>query len=204
VACRCRSRRSERRSTSDAERRQRLIANHLDRLEAELDRTRTAVGELRDLLERPDGAAKVKRRSVPAMEVVAISETVGREDVLPWWPGALGELHATVRARDLRAAGPSGGLFEGDLFEREAGAATVFIPVTSGGAAAVREVGRGRRLTGARSSVDDDRLAAERDPVAGLDPAALDPLAVDRRPVGRFQVLQHPGAVAVVQPGVTP
>jgi DNA-binding transcriptional MerR regulator/effector-binding domain-containing protein len=134
-------------STSDAKRRNRLIANHLDRLEAELDRTRTAVGELRDLLERPDGAAKVKRRSVPAMEVVAISETVGREDVLPWWQGALGELHATVRGRGLRAAGPSGGLFEGDLFEREAGAATVFIPVTSGGAAAVREVGRVRRMT---------------------------------------------------------
>jgi DNA-binding transcriptional MerR regulator len=135
-------------STSDAERRNRLIVSHLDRLEAELDRTRAAVGELRDLLERPDDAAAVERRSVPAMEAVAISETVAREDVLPWWQGALGELQATVRARGLTAAGPSGGLYEADLFERDAGAATVFIPISAAaGAAAAREVGRVRRVT---------------------------------------------------------
>ena len=51
-------------------------------------------------------------------------------------------------------------------------------------------------------SVDDDRLAAEHHPVPGLQPAARDPLAVDRRAVGRFEILDHPGAVTVVQLGM--
>ena len=49
-------------AAADPEQRNQLIVAHLDRLEAELDRTRAAVGELRDLLERPDGA---DRRGAP-------------------------------------------------------------------------------------------------------------------------------------------
>jgi len=135
-------------SASDAQQRNRLIAAHLERLEAELDRTRAAVGELRDLLGRSDRAAQVQRRSVPAMRAVAISEVVARADVLPWWQGALGELHAIVRAQGLTPAGPSGGLYAGELFERDAGAATVFIPVNAGdGDGDAREIGRVRCVT---------------------------------------------------------
>ena len=36
---------------------------------------------------------------------------VGIDEVLRWWQGALGELHATVRAQDLATTGPSGGVF---------------------------------------------------------------------------------------------
>ena len=46
---------------TDPEQRNQLIVAHLDRLEAELDRTRAAVG-LRDLLRRPDGATAVEHR----------------------------------------------------------------------------------------------------------------------------------------------
>src|SRR6201985_49560 len=63
-------------SASDAEQRNRLILDHLERLEAELDRTRAAVSELRDLIARSDDAPDVERRSVPATPAVAISETV--------------------------------------------------------------------------------------------------------------------------------
>src|SRR5262249_8184248 len=46
----------------------------------------------------------------------------------PWYLGALGELHATLEAMGVRASGPAGGLFAGELFADERGQATVFIP----------------------------------------------------------------------------
>jgi DNA-binding transcriptional MerR regulator/effector-binding domain-containing protein len=138
-------------AASDPEERNQLIVAHLDRLEAELDRTRAAVGELRDLLERPDSAAAVELRSVPATPAIAIAETVAREDILAWWQGALGELHASARAQRLRSAGPSGGLYAGDLFQRDAGHATVFLPIATddadGRSTAAREIGRVRPIT---------------------------------------------------------
>jgi DNA-binding transcriptional MerR regulator/effector-binding domain-containing protein len=142
-------------ATDDPQQRNQLIVTHLDRLEAELDRTRAAVGELRDLLGRPDGATAVEHRSVPPTPAVAIEARVAREDVLAWWQGALGELHASARAQGLTPSGPSGGLYAGDLFQRDAGHATVFLPIADardsnapdGESTAVREIGRVRRIT---------------------------------------------------------
>ena len=54
---------------------------------------------------------------------------VDRGDVLAWWQGALAELHAMVRAQGLTRTGPSGGVYDADLFLHERGGATVFIPV---------------------------------------------------------------------------
>jgi DNA-binding transcriptional MerR regulator len=135
---------------ADPEQRNQLIVAHLDRLEAELDRTRAAVGELRDLLGRPDGATAVEHRSVPATPAVAIEATVAREDILAWWQGALGELHASARVQGLTPAGPSGGLYAGDLFQRDAGHAMVFLPIAddaNGESTAARDIGRVRRIT---------------------------------------------------------
>ena len=122
----------------DAAARNALIAAHLDRLEKQLAQTYAAVDSLRNLLQRPGEAAAVTYRTVPPAAAAGITQTVGREDVLSWWQGALGELHATVRAQGLRPAGPPGGLFASELFTRDRGDATVFVPV----AADVRAVGR--------------------------------------------------------------
>jgi DNA-binding transcriptional MerR regulator len=122
----------------DAASRSALIANHLDRLEAGLARTRAAVDSLRNLLQPPDTASEIEHRSVPATPAAAIRQVVDRDDVLPWWEGALGELHASLRAQHLDAAGPSGGLFASELFQHDRGDATVFIPVRG----PVRAIGR--------------------------------------------------------------
>jgi DNA-binding transcriptional MerR regulator len=122
----------------DAASRSALIASHLDRLEAGLARTRTAVDSLRNLLQPPDTAPEIEHRSVPATPAAAIRQVVDRGDVLPWWEGALGELHASLRAQHLDAAGPSGGLFASELFQHDRGEATVFIPVRG----PVRAIGR--------------------------------------------------------------
>jgi DNA-binding transcriptional MerR regulator/effector-binding domain-containing protein len=115
-----------------------LIAAHLDRLEAELAETRSAVDSLRNLLQHPVTAAPIEYRTVPAVPAIGIRAIIDREDVLVWWRGALGELHATVGAQQLRQTGPSGGLYTSELLQREQGEATVFIPVTG----PVRAIGR--------------------------------------------------------------
>jgi DNA-binding transcriptional MerR regulator/effector-binding domain-containing protein len=113
----------------DAPARNALIAAHLDRLEAELAQTRAAVESLRNLLQPPEGVTAIEHRSVPATAAAGLTAVVDRADVLAWWQGALGELRATVRAQGLRATGPSGGVFASELFQRDRGEATVFIPV---------------------------------------------------------------------------
>ena len=115
-----------------------LITTHLNRLETELAQTRAAVDSLRNLLRRPAAARSIKHRTVPATPAVGIRQIVDRDDILAWWHGALGELHATVHAQQLHRAGPSGGLYDSELFQNDRGEAVVFIPVDGG----VRAIGR--------------------------------------------------------------
>ena len=122
----------------DATARNVLIAAHLDRLEAELAQTRAAVDSLRNLLQPPGAAAAIEHRSVPAAPAAAVRGVVDRGDILAWWQGALGELQATVRAQGLRPTGPTGGMFASEIFQRDRGEATVFVPVEG----SVRAVGR--------------------------------------------------------------
>jgi DNA-binding transcriptional MerR regulator len=113
----------------DSDTRNKLIVEHLDRLELELAQTRAAVGELRSLLE-PEAPHPIERRTVAPTPAIAIRQTVDRDDIFAWWQGALGELHATVRAQGVSATGPIGGLYASELFQHSRGEATVFIPMT--------------------------------------------------------------------------
>ncbi len=122
----------------DAEARNGLVAAHLDRLEAELAQTRAAVDSLRNLLRPPAAGPAIERRSVPATAAAGIEAVVDRGDILAWWQGALGELRATVRAQDLHATGPSGGLYASEIFQHDRGKGCVFIPVEG----QVRAIGR--------------------------------------------------------------
>jgi DNA-binding transcriptional MerR regulator len=124
--------------TTETSVRNALIATHLDRLEDQLAKTHAAVESLRNLLGHSSEMPVVEHRTMPPVPAVGIQQVVDREDVLSWWQGALGELHATVRAQGLRATGPSGGLYGSELFQHGRGEATVFIPV----AGVVRSVGR--------------------------------------------------------------
>jgi DNA-binding transcriptional MerR regulator len=126
----------------DPEARNQLIVGHLDRLEGDLARTRAAVIELRGLLDRSETPRAVEHRTVPSSAAIAIQETVDREDLLAWWQGALGELHAILGAQGLQPTGPVGGMYASEIFQHGRGDATVFIP-TDG---AARPVGRVERL----------------------------------------------------------
>jgi DNA-binding transcriptional MerR regulator len=116
-----------------------LISGHLERLENQLAATRTAVESLRAILEPPVAASRIEHRTVAATPAAAITATVDRDDLLPWWQGAVGELRATVSAdKLLTATGVPGALFGFDIFADDHGGATVFIPVDGD----LRPVGR--------------------------------------------------------------
>jgi DNA-binding transcriptional MerR regulator len=114
----------------DIETRNRLISSHLDALQASLAETQAAVASVRDLLE-PSGWDRlpgISHRRVEAVPAAAISEVINIAEAEAWLQGALGELHATLAAHEVEAAGPAGGIYADELFTEEAGEATVFIP----------------------------------------------------------------------------
>ena len=92
----------------DLETRNRLITEHLDTLQAELAKTRTAVESLRDLLEPAQiEPGSIGRRLVAETPAAAISEVIDIADALSWYEGAMAELHATVADQSLRRTGPA-------------------------------------------------------------------------------------------------
>jgi DNA-binding transcriptional MerR regulator len=115
----------------DLRTRNELISAHLASLEQNLARTQSAVASLRDLLASPSAAAPVSHRRVGATMVAAVTAVITMGDLLPWYLGALGELHATLDALAVRASGPAGGMYAGELFADERGEATVFIPTAT-------------------------------------------------------------------------
>jgi DNA-binding transcriptional MerR regulator len=111
--------------------RDRLLAAHLDRMQAQLAQTEAAVASLRSLLEHPATPIEVERRSVPAMAAIAISDTVGRAELGAWWTDALNELYASLDGDPSAPDGPAGGLFDDGLFTDDRGDAVLFIPTAS-------------------------------------------------------------------------
>ncbi|HEY1821055.1 MAG TPA: MerR family transcriptional regulator [Trebonia sp.] len=122
----------------DLRTRNELISAHLASLEQNLARTQSAVASLRDLLARPSDVAAVSQRRVGAVTAAAVTAVISMDDLVPWYLGALGELHATLDALGVRASGPAGGIYAGELFADERGEATVFVPT----AAEIQRLGR--------------------------------------------------------------
>lgn len=108
----------------DAQDRATLVAEHLARLEAELDRTRAAVASLRRLLQPEPAPVEVELRAVPPTTAAAVEGDVARDDVLAWYAGAMAELDAVV----AEPAGVPGGLYDNALFEEGRGHLLVYVP----------------------------------------------------------------------------
>jgi DNA-binding transcriptional MerR regulator len=93
---------------TDVETRNRVIANHLARLESNLARTQEAVSSLRDLLDGPQASPAIDHRYVSATSAAVITDIVDKSDALTWYHGAMGELAATLAAQDIAPTGPAG------------------------------------------------------------------------------------------------
>jgi DNA-binding transcriptional MerR regulator len=116
-------------ATDDPQQRTEVIANHLRRLEDELDRTRSAVVSLRQLLRPEPAEIDVELRSVPARTVAAIKAPVQLDDSLDWYDAAMAELDAAYPQAER--TGPPGGHFANELFTDGAGEMAVYRPVRS-------------------------------------------------------------------------
>ncbi|WP_138758577.1 MerR family transcriptional regulator [Modestobacter altitudinis] len=101
-----------------------LVADHLQRLEHQLERTRAAVTSLQRLLRPEPTTLDVELRAVPATTVAAVEATVVLDDVLRWYSGAMAELDALVGT-----PGPPGGLYDNELFTAGRGHVLVYRPV---------------------------------------------------------------------------
>jgi DNA-binding transcriptional MerR regulator len=111
--------------TPDPEARAALIAQHLERLEEQLERTRVAVASLQRLLRPEPAPLPVEVRAVPAAVVAAVEATLHGDDVGAWYAGAMAELDAAVPD----PPGPPGGLYDDALFAEGRGHALVYLPV---------------------------------------------------------------------------
>lgn len=118
-------------SAPDLQARNERIAAHLGRMEEQLGHTQSAVASLKDLLTGPPGDAdrpQIELRSVPEARAAAITAVVGAEESTQWLQGALGELHATLTAQHVPAAGTPGGIFADEVFTEQRGRVTIFVP----------------------------------------------------------------------------
>jgi DNA-binding transcriptional MerR regulator len=115
-------------SAPDLAARNALISSHLGRLKDQLDRTRSAVTSLQNLLERPAVPTPIRHRTVPEMLTVAIAETVSAGELASWWPATFSELRGFLDSHGLTPAGPGGGLFANELFQDERGDAVLYLP----------------------------------------------------------------------------
>jgi DNA-binding transcriptional MerR regulator len=113
----------------DVTARNKEIAAHLTRMEAELAQTRETVAGLRALLAAPPQRLPVQFHSIPATGAVAIRERVTVAEFADWWGAAFAELFAALGAANVSPSGPSGALYPGELFEQEVGEMTAFVPV---------------------------------------------------------------------------
>jgi DNA-binding transcriptional MerR regulator len=101
-----------------------LVAEHLQRLESQLDRTRAAVASLQRLLQPEPTDLIVELREVAAVTVAAVGDDVDSEHVPGWYAGAMAELDAVVAS----PTGRPGGLYDNELFDSGRGHLLVYVP----------------------------------------------------------------------------
>jgi DNA-binding transcriptional MerR regulator/effector-binding domain-containing protein len=104
------------------------IARHLDRMEAELTRTREVVASLRRLLGAP-AQVPVSHRQSPAVPAVSTSARVRRSDVAAWCGSAYPSLYETLARAGVEPAGSGGATYSTEFFEQDEGLISAFVPV---------------------------------------------------------------------------
>ncbi|MTE12176.1 MerR family transcriptional regulator [Nocardia aurantiaca] len=104
------------------------IRAHLERMEAELVRTRDVVASLRALL-LPSTEISVEYRSVARYPVLAMRSEVAREECDAWCEHSYGTMHARLAATNLAPAGPDGATYAPEFFEYDRGEVVTFVPI---------------------------------------------------------------------------
>ncbi|WP_433205197.1 MerR family transcriptional regulator [Dactylosporangium sp. CS-047395] len=107
------------------------LTRHLDRMEAELARTRDVVASLRRLLDASPPITVLYRSHAP-VPVLHIAARVTRSDVAAWCGASFGALFGTLAALGADPAGPAGCTYSTEFFEQDEGDVVAFVPVLPG------------------------------------------------------------------------
>ncbi|AKS36588.1 MerR family transcriptional regulator [Mycolicibacterium goodii] len=106
-----------------------IIAAHLRRMEEQLEQTRDAVVELRELLDPVRAHPLVEVRLEPAIEVWSVSATVDGTGIGEWFTRSADILSAALSGSGVSPGGAMGGIYDRGLFAGERGRATLYVPV---------------------------------------------------------------------------
>jgi len=129
--------------TPDVDERNRIVVNHLQRMEDRLDRTKAAVDSLRAMLSPARALVppiEVTYRDITPTHALAITEVVEADDCAFWLPAAYAEIGAAAMAARADVDGASGALYSAPFFEQSRGEVTAFVPITSRGAPSGRAI----------------------------------------------------------------
>ncbi|WP_040854042.1 MerR family transcriptional regulator [Nocardia niigatensis] len=107
------------------------IRAHLERMEAELVRTRDVVASLRALL-LPSAGISVEYRSIASYPALAMRSEVAREDCDQWCEHSYGTMYERLAAANLPPAGPGGATYAPQFFEYDRGEVVTFVPIDPG------------------------------------------------------------------------
>lgn len=110
--------------------RQDALARHLDRMEAELTRTRDVVVSLRRLL-GPEPELPVRHRRAPGSPVLRSAARIARTEVSDWCARVFPELYGVLDALGTDPAGPAGATYSAEFFAGETGDVLAFVPVAA-------------------------------------------------------------------------
>jgi len=116
-------------SAADDDSRDAAIAEHLLRMERELDRTRVVVASLRELLGPGPGVLPVEHRTLAPVTALAVSADVTREDIGGWCGESFERLYRAAAVAGVRPTGPAGATYDVAYFEADAGRVQAFLPV---------------------------------------------------------------------------
>ncbi|GAB3827746.1 MerR family transcriptional regulator [Dactylosporangium cerinum] len=146
--------------------RQDALARHLDRMEAELTRTRDVVASLRRLLgSGPD--LPVRYRRAPGSPVLRMSARLARTEVTDFCRRVYPEMYAILGALGTDPAGPAGATYSAEFFEGETGDVVAFVPVAASAVPPATTVSTSSRPPGTPLPSTVDRSATVTSPTAG-------------------------------------
>lgn len=107
-----------------------VIAEHLRRMEQELERTQTIVRSLRHLIEPPSSVPRAFTHEwLPRQTAFGLREVVSREDIQQWCPAAFATIYPALARANVRPAGPGSATYDEEFFTESQGTVTVFVPV---------------------------------------------------------------------------
>ena len=118
--------------------RNRSILVHLERMHQQLEQTQATVASLQGLLtDDPPTGRRVEIRRIAASRVAVARATVAFDDCPAWLEPALTDLHVSIHAAGLEAAGADGALYPDEFFETGVGEITAFVPIAGAAGAGV-------------------------------------------------------------------